>query len=254
MDIIRILNIEEYNPRKDRKKHSWFRVDNTIPFSKKLEGLHPDQKWCWICLIALASFEQRDWIECDIQYFKKHVGINEKRIMSALKHFKNKEMIQIVPRSDTERLPVGDRAGTSGVPTDRQTDVTDDTLQTDVTTQQNDEVQIFFEFWNSLVTEPELPKVVKLTSERRKKIRTRLQEASLEDWKSAMLEIGKIPFLLGDGGNGWRADFDWFIENETNRVKIIEGKYSRKFKQKSTAEKNFDVIADQARRVKEGTL
>ena len=110
-----IMNFHEFNPRKDRKKHHWFRVDNTIPFSRKLEALDPDQKWLWICLIALASHDQKDWVDYDLEYLKKHSGVSERKIQSAIFHFQKEQMIQVVPRSDTERLP-------SGVPTDRQTD------------------------------------------------------------------------------------------------------------------------------------
>lgn len=119
---ITILNIDEYNPRKDRTKHSWFRIDNTIMFSKKLNGLSPDQKWFWICLLSMASFDQRDWVEEDFEYFTKYSGVTEIKIKQALNHFQKRQMIQIVPQVVTERLPGGNQAVPIGAATDRQTD------------------------------------------------------------------------------------------------------------------------------------
>jgi hypothetical protein len=140
VDIIRILNMDEYNPRKDRKKHSWFRVDNTIPHSKKLHRLNPTQKWLWICLVAFASSEQRDWTEYDIEYFKSYVGGEEQEIRAAIAHFENKQMIVIESidptimeptgnQSVTSREPDGNQPESGGVPTDGQTDGR--TLRTD---------------------------------------------------------------------------------------------------------------------------
>lgn len=135
MEFIKILNMEEYNPRKDRKKHSWFRVDNTIVFSKKLHGLTDGQKWLWVGLVALASSEQRDWTEYDIQYWIDYIGGTDESIRSAIEHFKNKKMIEILSAEPsgnhpvTNRLPTGDnpessenQSVSSGVPTDGRTD------------------------------------------------------------------------------------------------------------------------------------
>lgn len=142
MKYIQILNMDEFNPRKDRKKHSWFRVDNTIMFSRKLHGLTASQKWLWICILSLASNDQRDWIELDLEYLCDHVGDTSKSILSAIEHFKNKEMIAVSTEkptgyhSVTDREPSGNQpdasgnqAVSTGITTDGQTDGR--TLQTD---------------------------------------------------------------------------------------------------------------------------
>ena len=36
---------------------------------------------------------------------------------------------------------------------------------------------------------------------------------------------GGTPFLTGAGERGWRADFDWFIANDTNCIAVLKGKY-----------------------------
>lgn len=170
--------MDEYNPRKDRKKHVWFRMENTIPFSRNLNGLNPGQKWFWACLIAFASAEQRDWTEYDLGYFMKHVEIGEADVHAAIKHFKDKRMIEIIPAdqffgsgnqstpevSDPETTsepsgnqvvttgePDGNQAGSSGVPTDGQTDETDGTYgQTD----RSPVLNLKWEKFKTLLAEP----------------------------------------------------------------------------------------------------
>lgn len=93
------------------------------------------------------------------------------------------------------------------------------------------------EFWNS--QDWILPKVSKLTKERKEKIKTRLSEASVEEWKIAITRIHLSDFLLGKGAKQtWKADFDWLIANEGNRLKIIEGKYDNK----AGGSKDWDVM------------
>ncbi len=90
---------------------------------------------------------------------------------------------------------------------------------------EKEDVQIFFEFWNSLPFK--VTKALKLTAERREKIKSRLKEVGLDEWKITMLKIQEYPFLLGEGSNsrGWSIDLDWLIANEGNRISILEGKY-----------------------------
>lgn len=49
---------------------------------------------------------------------------------------------------------------------------------------------------------------------------------SYEEWEKFLLRISKIPFLWGNNDRGWKADFNWVL-NETNYAKIIEGNYEK---------------------------
>jgi hypothetical protein len=78
-----------------------------------------------------------------------------------------------------------------------------------------------------------LPEVKALTSERLKKCRTRINQAVrdgcldryLADFTEAVKKAQQTPFLRGEGARGWRAGFDWFIANQVNVYKVLEGKY-----------------------------
>jgi hypothetical protein len=141
-----ILKFNKYNPRKDRKRHSWFRVDNTVFIDLSIP---PEQCWFWITLVAQASLKQRDWIPNNIEKLAKTARVSLETAKAALEYFTSAEsgdsgipMAAIMTEAEykshaeniikttateisgnqlvTDRLP-------SGVPTDRQTDVTDDT-------------------------------------------------------------------------------------------------------------------------------
>lgn len=75
-------------------------------------------------------------------------------------------------------------------------------------------------FWNSHFKEhPEVPKVQKLTPDRKRKLKSRLRD---DAWRDAFkLAIAKLPL----SGDGWQPPLDWMIANETNVHRLAEGAF-----------------------------
>ena len=84
---------------------------------------------------------------------------------------------------------------------------------------------ILVDFYNSTCTQ--LPKLLKLTDTRKKKLQARLKEYSEQELKDMFLKASKSDFLNGKNGNNWKASFDWLLEPR-NIVKVIEGNYDNK--------------------------
>lgn len=78
-----------------------------------------------------------------------------------------------------------------------------------------------------------LPKPKKFTLERERHAKMRLAHARddpgefLKQFTGAIQRAACLPFCLGEGPRGWMADFDFFIANDTNYLKVLEGKYDR---------------------------
>lgn len=85
--------------------------------------------------------------------------------------------------------------------------------------------QIAFEEWNILATELGLQTAAKLTTPRKSKLKARLNDCGgLEGWHTALGKIRASPFLLGQNDRGWKADFD-FVLQEKSFTKLMEGSY-----------------------------
>lgn len=86
------------------------------------------------------------------------------------------------------------------------------------------------EIWNELCGDV-LPRVVKLTDGRRKKLRARMAEdgarRSPDWWREYFAQIRASPFCCGDGPRSWRADLDWAIRSEDVVTRVLEGNYRR---------------------------
>lgn len=73
-----------------------------------------------------------------------------------------------------------------------------------------------------------ISRVLKLTNKRKEKLKKRLDEIGEDEFIKAFDCIKESDFLQGKNDNGWRVSFDWLIENDTNAVKVLEGKYADK--------------------------
>lgn len=82
-----------------------------------------------------------------------------------------------------------------------------------------------FEAWNDLASELGLPKAQILTAERRRKIKSRLNECGgLDGWRDALAKIRGSPLCRGENDRGWRADLDFLLQRKSF-TRLMEGSY-----------------------------
>lgn len=79
--------------------------------------------------------------------------------------------------------------------------------------------------WNSLAPS-ELVKIRTMTRKRVLGLSRRVLDGMKLD--EVLLKASKSDFLRGKNDRGWKMDFDWLISNDTNWVKVMEGKYDNK--------------------------
>lgn len=74
---------------------------------------------------------------------------------------------------------------------------------------------------------PSLPKITKLTDQRKSHLRARISDHGEETVREVFRIAGQSKFLNGDNQNRWQASFDWILA-PTNFMKILEGNYNNK--------------------------
>lgn len=114
-----VMNWSKYNPRNDRKKHSWFRLQNDIATEPKFHGLSAAQKFVAICLFAEAS-KGDGRAKVSLLWLSDQL-----KVKPTLIH----ETIQALVTSGVVRLPSGNQrlpGDTDWHTTDGRTDVTDE--------------------------------------------------------------------------------------------------------------------------------
>ncbi|MDZ5448616.1 hypothetical protein [Labrys sp. ZIDIC5] len=72
------------------------------------------------------------------------------------------------------------------------------------------------------------PKPQKLTDERKRKLKLRLEEAGgLQGWIAAIERAARSPLMRGENDRGWRASIDFFLK-PSSFLRLIEGNYDDK--------------------------
>lgn len=113
----------------------------------------------------------------------------------------------------------------------------------------DDDITAIVRYWNS---KDGLQRVNKVTQQRRTKLRARLREPLFRDnWKRIIDTIAAIPFYTGRNEQGWVANIDWFVRNDTGYVRIMErpefNNCGRKPQGQSMRDKIYEQIAAQRR-------
>jgi hypothetical protein len=81
--------------------------------------------------------------------------------------------------------------------------------------------QIAFDSYNEAAARLNLPLAEKLTSQRRTSLRARLKDHGLEGWFRALANLEQLPFCLGQGERGWRANLDFLLQPSSFQ-KVLE--------------------------------
>jgi len=81
--------------------------------------------------------------------------------------------------------------------------------------------------WNKICG-TKLDKVIANSKDRQSKERLRLKEREYDLWDDVFVKILQSEFCCGKNDNGWQASYDWIMKNDTNALKVMEGKYNGK--------------------------
>lgn len=84
------------------------------------------------------------------------------------------------------------------------------------------------------------PRLTKLSDSRKKAIRARLKQYSVDDFRRMFEMAESSDFLKGKNDRNWSATFDWMVK-DANMAKILDGNYSDKKEGGDNGEQNGEA-------------
>lgn len=240
MKIYKIKNWEnlfETAETRKRKYLHWLPVPNKhdgLGFKKMLKEKDKERLFCyWNLILQIASkttpecrrgYLERDGIPLSAEDMADIAGFAADGFKRALEFFSSNgnTWLDITYKESAEgAAESANIAASSAVEQNRteQKEGTEQNIYDDVVA-----------YWNS---KQELPKIIKLSDERKKHLRQRLKDKWwIENWRNAIDRICNSDFCLGkiprnDGKRAWNANFEWFIK-PSSAINIMEGKYDNK--------------------------
>lgn len=82
---ITVLNWERYNPRKDGKHYSWFRLNNNVFSDEKLFDLTLTDKALWVFILCLASVKNCPTFVLDCAYAASQMSTRASRVSNSVR-------------------------------------------------------------------------------------------------------------------------------------------------------------------------
>lgn len=245
---VEIVNWEKFNPRKDLKSSSWFRLENNFCTHPDFFDLTNDQKMVWIYLLCEASRKQSNVVTCNAALVAAMLKIPHEVVTDTLQLFEKKEIVTLRTRNAhvtrtlrTRNAHVRTLKVTTKAcrPTNERTNErTDGTEGTDVGTSAPPSLtpRQLAQIWNEL-SSPKQPKVdlekLDSTTGRWQAAAARLRaNPDLAYWRMVIERISKSDFCLGKNDREWVADFDFLVRRDTH-LKASEGKYDNRRKSKA---------------------
>ena len=74
---------------------------------------------------------------------------------------------------------------------------------------------------------PSFPEIRSMSDARKKAIKARLNNYTMEDFEELFKKAEASDFLKGKNGNNWSATFDWLIK-DANMAKVLDGNYDNR--------------------------
>lgn len=209
-------------------------------------NINPGQKLVMLALADYADAENKCWPS--VEHLQQRTSMGRSTIMTHLAACKKRGLLAITKQrwpNGTQRsslyvlnLPgpesghTGSRIGTQQGPESGPSDpscldpsVRSEDRSCTKVSENPVPYQAIVAEWNAVAAACGLPSVKELTDKRKAALKARWTHHPWRDgYRQALEKIPDSPFLRGENGRGWRADFDFFVRTDSV-TKILEGKY-----------------------------
>jgi hypothetical protein len=215
VEYIHINNLEEYHPGYKDRDLKWAKIHfRLVQGNPEFEVIHSEiDKWRFVAMICLELEARKPLPNLDRYWASKGFDVKKRSMSLTLQAIQNfitidtqllEKCVLEESRSRVDKIRVRVDSGV---------------------------VEPYLKLWNE-----KMPwKLNGITSLRHKHLNERLKEpAFVDNFPTILDKILASDFLTGrkpsDTHPNFKADFDWLIANDTNHVKVMEGKYDNKEK------------------------
>lgn len=233
--MLRIKNWDKFQHYKTREKNpGWIKLHRTILDDYIFHQL-PVESRALLPMLWLLGSENNGNIPKDYGEIGFRIRMTEKQVDAAIKPLFENGFLESIDCLDNVYTE-------SSLERERELEIEGE--QEEEGECKNDDLVNATEIWNEIAVKHKLPRCQNLTEARKKSLKKRLKEAGgIEGWKHACEMLAASPFLKGDNDRGWKASFDFMLQ-QSSFTKIMEGAYSA---YATPRKKNHDPSLETAR-------
>lgn len=246
-----ILNFRDFQPRKDLKSLSWIRIDANIFDDENLhEKIGTEGMMLFIYLLIRAAKKNSPDVEFSLSFLEKKLNIKIAKIKSTIQILEQNQIVHGFVFDPYKLVHYTTLHNITDI-----TNITDTTgsicdLKSPPPSAEN--LHPLFLLWNSAATK--FSKIKKSSPKRDKKIEALWKQNSEDEWLAIITRLNDSDFCTGKNDRGWKATFDWLLQEETH-LKISEGKYDNRSKpstKRFANERDHDQVVDEFNTIASG--
>lgn len=190
--------------------------------------------------LALQSLEQLGMIFTKEEFFAIS-GWSEHQNIEGMDKIREQNRIRKQNQRERQRLAIEENSHV----TSRDSHATDKNRKEEDKNRKEEEKRIDYgnivQMYN--VHCHSLPSVRSLSEARKKAIKARLNNYTVEDFKLLFHKAEASDFLKGKNNRNWTATFDWLIK-DANMAKVLDGNYDNKTPSRTDAASGMDDLDD----------
>lgn len=192
-------------------------LTENIPYTPKMLADELDFEENTVRL-ALEALEQLGMVVTDNGYFAI-AGWEEHQNIEGMERIREQTRKRVAKHREKQKLLQGSVTVTQGNATDIEEE-----KEEEIERDKIDYKGIVATFNSVCVS---FPSVMALSDARKKAIKARLNNYSVEDFKTLFEKAEASSFLKGKNSSNWSATFDWLIK-DSNMAKVLDGNYDDK--------------------------
>lgn len=192
-------------------------LTENIPYTPKMLADELDFEENTVRL-ALEALEQLGMVVTDNGYFAI-AGWEEHQNIEGMERIREQTRKRVAKHREKQKLLQGSVTVTQGNATDIEEE-----KEEEIERDKIDYKGIVATFNSVCVS---FPSVRALSDARKKAIKARLNNYSVEDFKTLFEKAEASSFLKGKNSSNWSATFDWLIK-DSNMAKVLDGNYDDK--------------------------
>lgn len=223
--IVKILNWRKYQSREVKTKTAWLRLENDFIENPNFADFTSDERIVWLHAMCCASKLNQDHVQvplqCSHRVLNRCTGIDEKTFHRTFEKLKKLRIVEIRTTRGRYADDTSENAENTQTTHYGDEDVTE--TETETETRRDADFNPLVEIW--IDHHGELPGIRGMSKKRQASAEARWKEnPSADYWIEIIQRLARSAFCRGQNDRGWKADFDFLIQPDTQH-KVLEGKY-----------------------------
>ena len=92
----RIRNFEKYNPRRDQKSCSWFRLENDFVTGQDFHSYAPKEKLAWLLMLGVASKQSSSDVEVELKWWSNATSVRLPNLINFFKKLERDNRVELI--------------------------------------------------------------------------------------------------------------------------------------------------------------